>query len=80
LRAGCPIVPVAVLGSRDVLPKGRRLPRWRTGIDIVYGTPFTVQVSGNPRSRSATAEATEQIRVRLLEHLTESRKRFATHE
>ncbi|MDQ1704851.1 MAG: 1-acyl-sn-glycerol-3-phosphate acyltransferase [Frankiaceae bacterium] len=69
LRAGCPVVPVVCLGTADALPKGRKLPRWRTRIDIVFGPAFDLDVDGNPRARSTVAAAAEQIRVRLLAHL-----------
>lgn len=69
LRAGCPIVPVVCLGTAQALPKGSRLPRWRTRIDIVFGPAFTLDVTGNPRARSTVAAAAEQIRLRLLDHL-----------
>jgi 1-acyl-sn-glycerol-3-phosphate acyltransferase len=70
LRApGVPIVPVACLGTERAMPKGARLPRWRSGVDIVFGEPFTVDVPANPRARSAVAAAAEQIRLRLKAHV-----------
>jgi len=69
VRAGCPIVPVACLGTEGAWPRGARLPRWRTGVDVVFGPPFTVTVTGDPRSRRAVAEAAEQIRVALAAHV-----------
>ena len=69
LRAGCPVVPVVCLGTAQALPKGRRLPRWRTPVDIVFGPAFEIEVEGNPRARSTVAAAAEQIRQRLLDHL-----------
>jgi 1-acyl-sn-glycerol-3-phosphate acyltransferase len=69
LRTGCPVVPVVCLGTAEALPKGRRLPRWRAPIDIVFGPAFEIEVTGNPRTRSTVAAAAEQIRLRLLSHL-----------
>jgi 1-acyl-sn-glycerol-3-phosphate acyltransferase len=69
LRAGCPIIPVVCTGTADALPKGAKLPRLRTPISIVFGPTFTLDVTGNPRARSTVAEAAEQIRLRLLDHL-----------
>jgi 1-acyl-sn-glycerol-3-phosphate acyltransferase len=70
LRApGVPIVPVACLGTERALPKGRRLPRWRSRVDIVFGEPFTVAAPANPRARSAVAAAAEEIRVALAAHV-----------
>jgi 1-acyl-sn-glycerol-3-phosphate acyltransferase len=70
LGGHCPIVPVACTGTADALPKGKALPRWRAPIDVVFGTPFALEVSGDPRARTTIAAAAEQIRARLLEHLT----------
>lgn len=66
---GAPIVPVACLGTETAWPRGARLPRWRTGVQVVFGPAFTVTVSGDPRSRRAVAEAAEQIRIALAEHV-----------
>jgi 1-acyl-sn-glycerol-3-phosphate acyltransferase len=66
---GVPIVPVACLGTERALPKGARLPRWRSRIDIVFGEPFTVPVPANPRARSAVADAAERIRAALAAHV-----------
>jgi hypothetical protein len=51
------------------LPKGARLPRWRSGIDVVFGAPFTIDIPGDPRTRSAVAAAAEQIRTHLKAHV-----------
>lgn len=70
LRApGVPIVPVACLGTEGAMPKGARLPRFRSRVEIVFGEPFTVDVPANPRARSAVAHAAEQIRVALAAHV-----------
>jgi len=69
LRADCPIIPVVCTGTAEALPKGARLPRFRTPISIVFGPTFTLDVPGNPRARSTVAAAAEQIRLRLLDHL-----------
>lgn len=71
LQAGCPIVPVVCTGTAAALPKGKALPKLRAPIEIVFGEPFTLDVAGDPRARSTIADAAEQIRQRLLEHLAE---------
>jgi 1-acyl-sn-glycerol-3-phosphate acyltransferase len=77
LRAGAPIVPVAVLGSNG--PGGRLLPALpplRSRIDVVYGEPFDVPPGpGGRQTRAALAEATERIRHRLTAHLADARRR-----
>jgi 1-acyl-sn-glycerol-3-phosphate acyltransferase len=69
LRAACPVVPVVCVGTADALPKGRRLPRWRSPVTVSFGPAFHVAVDGDPRARSTVAAAAEQVRVRLREHL-----------
>jgi 1-acyl-sn-glycerol-3-phosphate acyltransferase len=71
LHAGCPIVPVVCTGTAEALPKGKAMPRFRTSIRVVYGKPFTLDVAGDPRARATVAAAAEQIRTKLLEHLSE---------
>jgi 1-acyl-sn-glycerol-3-phosphate acyltransferase len=69
LRSRACVVPVVCVGTADALPKGARLPRFRAPVDLHFGPAFEVVVEGNPRARSTVAAATEQIRLRLLEHL-----------
>lgn len=38
---GCPIVPVAITGTRDILPPGAKLPRWRK-IVVKVGKPVNL--------------------------------------
>jgi len=66
---GVPIVPVACLGTERAMPKGARLPRFRSRIDIVFGEPFTIEVPPNPRARGAVARAAEEIRLALAAHV-----------
>jgi 1-acyl-sn-glycerol-3-phosphate acyltransferase len=70
LNAGCPVVPVVCQGTSDALPKGKVLPRWRAPIDVVFGPAFTLDIPGDVRTRATIAAAAEQVRSRLLEHLT----------
>ena len=69
LRAGCPVVPVVCVGTAEALPKGHRLPRWRTPVTVAFGPAFTVAVDGEARARSTIAAAAEQIRLHLRDHL-----------
>ncbi|HVV76886.1 MAG TPA: lysophospholipid acyltransferase family protein [Mycobacteriales bacterium] len=71
LHARCPIVPVVCTGTAAALPKGKALPKFRAPIQVVFGQPFTLDVPGDPRVRATIADAAEQIRQRLLEHLAE---------
>jgi 1-acyl-sn-glycerol-3-phosphate acyltransferase len=44
-RSGAPVVPVAIRGTRTVLPVGRLLPR-RTTVTVTVGPPVTTQHAG----------------------------------
>ncbi|HWB67542.1 MAG TPA: lysophospholipid acyltransferase family protein, partial [Mycobacteriales bacterium] len=70
LHGHCPIVPVVCKGTAEALPKGKAVPRFRAPVDVVFGAPFTLVPDGDPRTRAAMADAAEQIRARLLEHLS----------
>lgn len=72
LRSGVPIVPLALMGTVEAMPRGARLPRWRAPITLVFGAPFTLEVDGDPRSRRTVGAAAEQIRLALLAHLRAS--------
>jgi hypothetical protein len=63
------VVPVVCKGTAEALPKGKRLPRWRAPIEVVFGPAFTIDVAGDPRQRSTIAAAAEQIRHGMLAHL-----------
>jgi 1-acyl-sn-glycerol-3-phosphate acyltransferase len=69
LHGGCPVVPVVCQGTAAALPKGKKLPRWRAPIDVVFGPAFMVEVAGDPRARSTISAAAEQVRLGLLAHL-----------
>ena len=76
LRSGAPLVPIAVLGTSEAMPKGARLPRWRAPVTLVFGPPFTISVEGDPRSRRTVRAAAEQIRLALLAHVQESARQY----
>jgi 1-acyl-sn-glycerol-3-phosphate acyltransferase len=69
------VVPVACFGTLDALPEGRRLPVWRTPVDVVFGAPFVVDPPGDTSARSATAAAAEIIRQHLRAHLAKAAAR-----
>lgn len=76
LHRPCPIVPVACLGTARALPRGRWWPSPRARIRVVFGVPFTVDVTGDPQARSTVAAAAEQIRLKLAEHLRDAAARY----
>lgn len=79
---GVTIVPVACIGTDRAMPMGSRFPRWGSRVHVVFGTPFTVSVPQNPRTRAAVATAAEEIRVALAAHVAhaEAEVRRAAHD
>ncbi|WP_443033495.1 lysophospholipid acyltransferase family protein [Streptomyces sp. ACA25] len=73
LRSAAPVVPVAVLGSKErrsrALPG---LPPLRGRIDVVYGEPFRAGDGSGRRTRAALDDATRRIQRRLTAHLEEA--------
>jgi 1-acyl-sn-glycerol-3-phosphate acyltransferase len=65
-RASVPVVPVAVRGTRTLLPDGAVLPR-RTDIDIVFCDPL---VPGD-KSWRAAVELRKRTREQILQHIHE---------
>ena len=41
-RAGVPVVPTRIIGTHDVLPKGRSFPK-RAKVEVRFGTPLVVE-------------------------------------
>lgn len=72
LRSGAPVVPIAVSGTSDALPRGRVLPRLRTPVRVVFGPAVTVVPTGDPRARRTVRDAAEQLRLALVDHLNRS--------
>lgn len=75
VRAGAPIVPVAVLGSAE--RRGRlisALPPLRGRVDVVFGDAFEAGDGSGRRTRTALDEATVRIQERLTAHLENARR------
>jgi cytidylate kinase len=74
LRSGAPVLPVAVIDSDLMWPRGKLLPRFGRRVTVRYGTPFSVTdelaAAGIPaRGREATAAATRLVMTRIAELL-----------
>ena len=67
--SGAPIVPVAILGTREPGQFKNQVPRLRRPIHVVYGEPFNVPRSSWPRRKAAVARWTEIVRERLADHV-----------
>lgn len=69
-RSGAQVVPVAIWGSEDVLPKGRYMPS-RARVDVVYGEPFTVPERRPDGTRITNQQAADMVMARLAALLPE---------
>ena len=67
--SGAPIVPVAILGTREPGQHKNQVPRLRRPIHLVYGEPFNLPRSSWPRRKAVVAEWTNVVRERLAEHV-----------
>ena len=60
------MVPVALVGTRDCLPKGARWPR-QTQVSITFGKPFMVAQKRADGSRVTHQEASDAIMLQIAE-------------
>lgn len=68
LRSQVPVVPIAVLGTAEAMPKGQR-PRLRAPVTLAFGPPVRLTTTGDPRVRRTVRAAAEELRRALLTHL-----------
>jgi 1-acyl-sn-glycerol-3-phosphate acyltransferase len=67
-KAACPVLPVAVTGTRECLPKGSHWPR-RVPVTIRFGRPFVVLVKRPNGERISHEEAADAIMLEIAELL-----------
>jgi cytidylate kinase len=70
LRSGAPVLPVAVIDSDILWPRGKLLPRYGRRVTVRYGSPFVVAdelaAHGLPvKGRAATEAATRLVMARI---------------
>lgn len=67
IATGCPVIPVAVHGTRDVQPPGRRFPRLRGRMRIVIGRPLTFEsYAGRERDRLAVRSVADEVMYEIM--------------
>jgi 1-acyl-sn-glycerol-3-phosphate acyltransferase len=67
-KAGIPVLPVGLTGTRECLPKGARWPR-RVPVSITFGKPFLVASKRPDGTRVSHQEAADGIMVEIAELL-----------
>jgi 1-acyl-sn-glycerol-3-phosphate acyltransferase len=60
LHSGAPVIPVAIWGSEDVLPKGRYLPN-SAHVHVRYGEPITLERRRPDGTRMSNQEAADML-------------------
>ncbi len=78
LRTGARLVPIGVSGTRDVWPRGQKLPHPIRGrVSLTVGEPFTVSAPGaGAERRAAQVAATTEIMRRIAELLPPEQRGF----
>ena len=75
-KAGCPVLPVALTGTRECLPKGARWPR-RVPVTLRFGKPFLLPQRRPNGERISHEEASDAIMLAIAELLpVENRGRY----
>lgn len=67
-KAGCPVLPVGLSGTRECLPKGAKWPR-RVRVTVKFGKPFVVLIKRADGTRVTHQEASDAIMVAIAELL-----------
>jgi cytidylate kinase len=81
LRSGATVLPVAVIDSDRMWPRGRLLPRWGRRVTVRYGKPFKVadelpkEKAGEKRDRRAATEAATRLIMTRIAELLPPRQR-----
>ena len=65
---GCPVLPVALTGTAECLPKGARWPR-RVPVTVTFGKPFLVMQKRPNGERVSHQEAADRIMLAIAELL-----------
>src|SRR5690606_14408707 len=61
LQTGAPVVPVGLIGTDKVMPKGAKLPSMKERVTVRFGAPIDVSVHGPATSGKARRLATDEI-------------------
>jgi 1-acyl-sn-glycerol-3-phosphate acyltransferase len=67
-KSECAVLPVALTGTRAVMPKGARFPR-RARASVTFGKPFRVATKRPDGTKVGHQDASDAIMVRIAELL-----------
>lgn len=74
LVTGAPVVPVAILGSREPGASGSALPASGGTVHMVYGETLRFAPQPWPRTRASVAAASERLRQHLAAHVVQAQR------
>lgn len=72
-KAACPVLPVALTGTRECLPKGAKWPH-RVPVTVAFGKPFVVRQRRPGGEKVSHEEASEAIMLAIAELLPDDRR------
>jgi 1-acyl-sn-glycerol-3-phosphate acyltransferase len=61
LQTGAPVVPVGLIGTKEIMPVGAKFPRLRPRVTIRFGAPLDLSTHGPATSGRARRLATDEI-------------------
>ena len=67
IRTGAPIVPVGLVGTDEVQPTDKRMPRLFRTVDIRFGTPITTDRYRDADDRLALRQLTDEIMFEIVQ-------------
>jgi 1-acyl-sn-glycerol-3-phosphate acyltransferase len=67
LRSKCPVVPVGLIGTREVMPKGAKVPKLRGRVTVRFGLPMTFEkYQGEETNRRILRKMTDEIMFEIM--------------
>lgn len=75
VRSGAPVIPVAILGTRQQGDKRSYIPRFRGKLHISFGEPFHPVEPELGTGRQAVSAAMEEVQRRMSAHVDAETKR-----
>jgi 1-acyl-sn-glycerol-3-phosphate acyltransferase len=76
-KAGCPVLPVGLTGTRECLPKGAHWPR-RVPVAVRFGKPFLIEQRRPTGERISHEEASDAIMLAIAELLPTDKRGIYT--
>ena len=67
LLAGCPVIPVGLIGTRDLNPPDKKMPKLSGRVQVVYGKPLSFErYAGMDRDRFVLRSVTDEILYEIM--------------